>query len=148
MAALVAVVPRTAKPDGAQRGVEGLGAVGNEAGLVAAAAVDVGAAIAVVGGQDLLQQPGSRRVQSFAHRHLHSPQHVAAGTGIGQRRSCGPGEGGYLGGDLRLEVREEPPFSAPLTASGTSFGAGRTGRASQIASFTSTMSAPVEVNRL
>ena len=115
---------------------------------MAAAAVDVGPAIAVVGGQDLLEQPGSRRVKCFAHRHLHGPQHVLAGTGIGQARSGSSGEGGYLGGDLRLEVRAEPPFSAPLTASGGSPAAGRTGRASQIASFTSTISATVDWNRL
>ena len=148
MAAFVAVVPRTAQLDRAEHGVERLGAVGHEVGLMSATAVDVGASIAAVRGQDLLEQPGSRRVQGLAHRHLHSPEHVVAAAGIGERRSGRLGEGGYLGGDLCLEVREEPPFSAPLTASARSPAGARTGRASQIASFTSTISATVEVKRL
>ncbi len=141
-------VVQAPSPTLAQRGAEGLGDVGHGAGLVAAAAVNVGAAIAVVGGQDLLQQPPARRVQGFAHRHLHRPQHVLAGDRTGQGHRGRPGEGGYLGGDLRLEVREEPPFSAPVSASGRSLTTGRTGRASQIASLTSTISATVDWDRL
>jgi hypothetical protein len=103
------------------------------------------AAVAAVGGQDVaehdtaeFQQPG--------------PDYPLGGFQAGIAAAQGPGgfrgKPGYLGGPLLRERVPEPPFSPPV-AEGASPAAspGRTGRAEQIASFTSVSCLTRSLNR-
>ena len=64
-----------------------------------------------------------------------------------ERARGGGGEAGQLGRELRPEVLEEPPFLAPAPPRGPSAASGLTGRASQIASLSSTISPTIALNR-
>ena len=113
------------------------------------AAIDPLAAMPGTQGQQALQQRAAQPGHSGADRQLHRLQPL----GTGARRAGGQRAGGqrrqplYLGGELRLDLRAEPPFSAAVPAGGPCPAAGSAGRASQIASLTSTICSDSAVNR-
>ena len=100
-------------------------------------AVCPGAPVSPVGGQQRLQQSRAELGQPGAQRDLGGLQAPAAGQAAGGR--CGqpcylPGG---VGGESRLDLRAEPLFCP--SAGGACPASAGTGRASQIASFTSTI---------
>ena len=134
--ALPAVIPGPADGDRAEHRVHGLVPVGHELRPVPGPAVRPRAPVSPVGGQQRLQQPRAELGQPGAQRHLRGLQPAAgqaAGGGRGQPRYLGGG----VGGELRLDLRAEPPLCP--SAGGTCPACAGTGRASQIASFTSTI---------
>jgi hypothetical protein len=102
---------------------------------MAGAAVHPRAAVAGVGGQQLLQQASAQPGHRGADRQLGRFQALPAG---GQRPRRHAGQALYLGGGLRRERRTEPPLS-PDGSPGGWLAAAATGLASQIASDTSTI---------
>ncbi|VBA45418.1 hypothetical protein LAUMK13_05462 [Mycobacterium innocens] len=120
--------------DPAQHGVEVLVAVADEHRVMSLPAVDPRPAVPGVGGQQLLQQRGAKLGHRGADRQLHRGQARARAQCVGGDR----GQPVYLGGDLRRDLLAEPLFSSPVAAGGAE-AAGFGGRASQIASLTSTI---------
>jgi hypothetical protein len=101
----------------------------------------------VLCGQKLPQQGPAHTQHRLAHHKFHRLQPVPASAG---RHGKGR-QPVYLGGELRLDLRVEPPFSPSGSADGV---AGRGcgidapgGRASQIASLTSTIWSLMSANR-
>ena len=122
--------------DRAQHGVDRAGPVGDELGVMARAAVDSRAAVAGVGGQQLLQQRTTQPRHRGADRQLHRLQALAERA---QRGNGQFGQAFYLGGELRFDLLAEPPFSASVPAEGATAVSASGGRASQMASLTSTI---------
>ena len=135
VAAGAALIPGPAHRDGPQHGVDGLGPVGDELRLVPGAAVCPRAAVAGVGGQQLLQQTSTQPGHRGADGQFGRIQALPASPQRGRRSR---GQALYRGGGLRRERRAEPPLS-PDGSSGGSWPAATTGLASQIASDTSTI---------
>jgi len=101
--------------------------------------VDRGAAIPGIDAEEGFEQRSSQ----LGHR---GPDgHLQAGHALGSGPSAHlldsqAGQAGYFGSEALLERREEPPFSGSVPASSSwSPPSGETGRASQMASFTSTI---------
>jgi len=117
--------------------VNGLGPVGDELGLVTRPAVDAGTALSGVGCEQLLEQRAAQLGHRHADREFHRGQPLAPASAA-ERAGCLPGEPGYLGGELRLELRVEAPFSA-VGGGAASSASGDSPLASQIASLTSTI---------
>ena len=129
-----AVVVGPPELDRSQHRVEVLVPVGDEGGLVAGSAVDAGAAVPGVHRQQVLKQRGAQLGHGGPDGQLDRAQAVGSATeGV---RGQG-GQAGYLRGELLLEAGEEPPLSSPASTGGASSASADTGRASQIASFTS-----------
>ena len=149
VAAAGAVVVGAAHLDRAEHGADGLGPVADELRLVPGVAIDPLAAMPGIQAQQALQQRAAQPGHRGADRQLHRLQPL----GTGSHRAGGQRAGGerrqplYLGGELRLDLRAEPPFSAPVPAGGPCPAAGSAGRASQIASLTSTICSDSAVNR-
>jgi hypothetical protein len=137
VAALAAVVPGPVQADQPQHGVEALGPVGNEDCLMARPTVDGVAAVASVARQELAEHGGPQLDHGCPDGKLKSLETPGGDEG-GCRQA---GQPVYLGGELLLEVDEEPPFSTPGPASVSPSVARGTGRAWQIASFTSVTAA-------
>ena len=116
-----AVIVGAAHRDRAQHGVDVLVAVADELGVMARAAVDPRAAVAGVGGQQLLQQRAAQLRHRGADRQLHRLQARAerAQRGDGQR-----GQPLYLGRELRCDLRRGAPFSASVRGRGRHRGVG------------------------
>ena len=91
------------------------------------------AAMPGIGSQQALQQAAAKLAQPSAKRQLHRLQ--AAAPSQARRGRCG--QPAYLGGRFGRERLAEPPF-CPSASRGWLL-AGAAGRASQIASFTSTI---------
>lgn len=142
------MIPGAGHADRAEGGVNSFGAIGDEGGVMACAAIDARTAIAAVAAQDLFDERGADGVHRSPHGQLYGCQRVGFGVRGGQGGGGQLGQAAYLGGGVGPEVSEEPPFSAPVTASGSSAAAGCSGRASQIASLTSTISAITDWNVL
>src|SRR5258705_1272503 len=92
-------------------------------------------------GQKLFQEGSANGDHRGPHGQFHRAQPVPAR----QRRRRQRGQPGYLGGELRLDLVVEPLFS-PSGSGGAAGAAAPTGRASQIASFTSTISSVILAN--
>ena len=129
------MVVGAAHHDTAQHGVEVLVAVADEVGVMPGPAVDPRPAVPGVGGQQLLQQRRAQLGHRGADRQLHRGQARTRGAQRGGRER---GQPLYLGGELRRDLRVEPPFSSPVAAGGA-VAAGFGGRASQISSLTATI---------
>jgi hypothetical protein len=99
-------------------------------------------AMTVLCAQKLLQQGTAQLGHGGPHGQLHRLQALASAPG-GHRQCRQPF---YLGGELRLDLLAEPPFSPPEDAGGAGADAPG-GRASQIASFTSTICSLMSANR-
>ena len=125
---LGAVVPGAVHGDAARHGVEVCVSVSDEFGVMPLAAVDSRAAVPGVGGQQLAQQRGAQLGHRGADRQLHRLQARAGPQRGGSQRS----EPVYLSGELRRDLRAEPPSSSPVGAAGGAVAAGLGGRASQI----------------
>ena len=108
---------------------------------MAGAAVHPRAAMPGIQGQQALQQAGAQPGHRGADRQLHRLQALAGAEGPRGRR----GQALYLGGELRLECRAEPPLSPPCSG-GPPPASRLTGRASQIASLTSAIFSVSAVN--
>lgn len=134
--------------DWTQHGVDGLGPVGDELGLMPSPAVNVLATMTGIQAQQVLQQPGTQLGHRGADRQFHHRQPLSTVGGKRGRREGG--QPGYLGGEGRLERAEEPPFSAPVPVGLDASPAanGDTGLALQIASLTSTSSPTICLNCL
>lgn len=134
-----------------QRGVEGLLPVGDEARLVSRPAVDHRARIPGVYAEQLLEKRAPELYHCGPDRQLHTGKTIASCPARHARRGH-LGQAGYLLGELRLERREEPPFSPPPAPGPSSLGwpsaSAEIGRASQISSFTSTICSTWERNCL
>jgi len=103
-------------------------------------------AMTVLCRQKLLQQGTAQLGHSGPHGQLHRLQALASTPG-GHRQCRQPF---YLGGDLRLDLFAEPPFSPPDPVGCAAGGAGADApgaRASQIASFTSTICPLISAKR-
>ncbi len=97
--------------------------------------------------EQALQQTPAQRLHGRADGELDAPQALRPDGGV----QTGRGERGqalYLRGELRAERREEPLFSAPVSVGGAPSASGDTGRASQMASFTPTISFTTALKRL
>ena len=130
-----AVVVGAAQRDPPEHGVEVLVAVADELREMLLAAVDPRPAVPGVGGQQALQQLGAELGHRGADRQLHR-RHARPGA---QRVRGQRGQPLYLGRERRGDLVAEPPFSSPVVAAGGADTAGFGGRASQIASLTSTI---------
>src|SRR5439155_18923657 len=127
----------------AEHGVDPFGPIRHELGLVALPAVDPGSAVAGVGVQELLQQAGPQMQHRGADRQLRGFQALARGA----QGASGPlGQLVYLRRELRLQLVAEPPFSSSVPAGGAA-AAVSGGRASQMASLTSTIRSDTCANR-
>jgi hypothetical protein len=133
MPALAAVIPGPADPHRAEHGVNDLVPVAGESRLVPGPALGPPARITGVGGQQRLQQPASELGQPLPQRQLR-PLDARPGR---QRPGDPGGQPPYLGRRLRGQLIAEPLFCPP--GAGAWPAAAGTGRASQIASFTSTI---------
>ena len=138
-----AVVVGAPQLDGPQHGVDRAGPVGDELAEMARTAVDPRATVSGVGGQ----QPAQQRSPEPGHRGadrqldcLHAP------AGRAQRSHGQLGQPAHLRRELRLELLVEPPFSACVPAAGGETGSALGGRASQMASFTATISSVTAAN--
>ncbi|HTR92922.1 MAG TPA: hypothetical protein VMI73_14415 [Trebonia sp.] len=135
VAAGLAVVPGPGHRDQAEDRVQGLAPVAAEHGLVPVPAGNPVAAVAPVGGQGVAEHDAAESQQPC-------PDYPLGGFQTGIAAAQGPGgfrgQPGHLGGPLLRERVPEPPFSPPA-AEGAPPAAppGRTGRAEQIAAFTS-----------
>ncbi|WP_245551401.1 hypothetical protein [Gordonia rhizosphera] len=111
------------------------------------ATVDAGTAVPAVGTQQLFEQTRPDLGHRRPDRHLHPAQ---VGIGTAQRAGSQGGQPVYFGGDLRRDLfgdlGGEPPFSA-CVAAGATGAAAPGGRASQIASLTSTICSDTCANR-
>ena len=134
MPALVAVIPGAADTHRAQYRVHGPAPVGHKSRLVPGPAVHGRAAVPGISGQQAFQQAAAKLGQPGAKRQLHRLQAAAPGQVSRGRRRQPP----YLGGRLRRERLAEPPF-CPSACRSRPPAAGAAGRASQIASLTSTI---------
>jgi hypothetical protein len=134
MPALAAVIPGAADAHRAQHRVHGLAPVGDKPRLVPSPAVHGRAAVTGISGEQAFQQAAAQLGQPGAKRQLYRLQ--AAATG--QARRCRRRQPPYLGGRFRRERLTEPPF-CPSASRAWLPAAGAAGRASQIASFTSTI---------
>ena len=144
MAAVGAVVVVAAQADRAQDGVDGLLPVVGELCLVALTTVHSGTAMPGVEIQKPFQQAPPDLEHGRADRQLDSGQPFARGIAQLARRQLA--EALYLGGEVRLELREEPLFLD--SASGGVPASAETGLASQIASLTSTICSSTALNCL
>lgn len=109
-------------------------------------AVDAGTAMSGIGREQLLEQRTAQLDHRRADRELHRGQALRPASPA-ERARCQLGELGYLGGELRLELRVEPPFSASGGGAAPS-ASGETGLASQIASLTCTIRSLTATNSL
>ncbi len=75
----------------------------------------------------------------LGHRGADRQLHRAQGRAGPQRGGSQRSEPVYLSGELRRDLRAEPPFSSPVGAAGGAVAAGLGGRASQISSLTATI---------
>jgi hypothetical protein len=130
-----AVVVGAPQLDRAQHGVDRAGPVADELGHMTCTAVDPWPTMARIGGQRPAQQRAPEPHHRGAHGQLHRRQVLPGGTqqAHGQRR-----QPVYLRGELGFDLPAEPPFSSPVAAGGA-VAAGFGGRASQIASLTTTI---------
>lgn len=147
-----AVVVRPLHPDRTEHGVDGLGTVGDEVGHMPGPARGAGAAVARIGSQQSLQQ-GSAQGGHCRTDRLFQHGQAAAGTGA-QAAGCQCSQGLNFTGEVVPDPAQEPPFSPSVAAGSTngpapggdSAAAAVTGRASQIASFTSTIASVTVAN--
>ena len=110
-------------------------------------AVDPRAAMAGVEREQLFEERPAEALHRGPDRQLQGAQ--AGGSCRAAKGARGEGgQAGQLGGELRREVREEPPFWAPVVPGGWPSARGASGRAAQIASLTSTISPTIALNRL
>jgi len=138
MPAVRAGVVGAAQADRRQNGIDGLHAVVGEVCDVASTAVHPGTAMPGVESHESLQQPSSQLDHGGADRQLHSGQ--AFRRGIAELTGGQLAEALYLGGEVRLELPEEPLFLPSASAGGWSPANAETGLVSQIFSLTSTTS--------
>ncbi len=101
-------------------------------------ALDARAAMAGVEREQLFEQGTAQPVHRGPDRQLHRRQTVGPTGGTQGTHGAG-GQAGQLRGELRSEVRQEPPFSASASIAGSASASGDTGRASQIASLSATI---------
>jgi hypothetical protein len=134
VAAAGAVVPGPAQRDRAEYRADGLVPVGGKLRLVPGRADGPRAPEPRIGGQQRLQQATAKLGQPGADGQFRRLQPPAGG----QRRRHRGGQLAYLGGRLRGE-RVAEPFFCPSGAGAWPPAAGGAGRASQIASLTSTI---------
>lgn len=134
MPAPAAVVPGAADRHRAQHRVHGLVPVGHEPRLVPGPARHGRAAVAGISGQQALQQATAKLGQPGTKRQFHRLQAAA----LSQARRCRRRQPPYLGGRFRRETIAEPPF-CPSGSRPCPPAAKAAGRASQIASFSSTI---------
>ena len=121
-------------PHPTQHCIDVLVPVADELSPVTLPAVHPLPAVTILCGQQILQQGTAQLGHRGPYRQL-DRAHILPGAAAGHREGRQPC---YLGGELRLDLGGEPPFSP----SGSAGGAGTDapgGRASQIASFTSTI---------
>jgi hypothetical protein len=109
--------------------------VAHELAVMPGAAVDALSAVPGVGSHQLLQQRTPEGRHCGADRQLHRGQALAGRAELLGGQRCRPF---YLGRELRRDLIVEPLFSSPVPAGGA-VAAGFGGRASQIASLTSTI---------
>jgi hypothetical protein len=134
--AVRAVVVSPVQADRPQHRVDGLFPLGDELGLMARPAVDALTAMAGISGQQTFEQQAAKLGHRGADRQLECGEALRPGL-IAEQARCLGGQPLYLRREVRLELREEPPFSAPALAGGAPSASGEGGLASQIASFTS-----------
>ena len=108
--------------------------------------VDPLTAMSGVGREELVEQRGAQLGHRGPDRELHRSQ--ALGPTVAERACRQLGQPGYFGGELRLELGEEPLFSASGSLGWASAASGGTGLASQIASLTCTISPTITLKRL
>ena len=130
-----AVVPGAVQRDRAQDSIDDLVAVGDEQRLMAVPARHRGAAVPPVGRQQLPEHAAAELEHPGPDHRLRGLQ---AGVPAAQRPGGCRGQPRDLGGPLVRERPQEPFFSPPVPEGSSSPALpGVTGRASQIASFTS-----------
>ena len=135
--ALAAVVVGAAHGDRPEHRVDDLVPVGHEPGLVPGAAIHRRAAVPGIQGQQVFQQARAQPGHRGPDRQFHRRQALPGAQGPGRQRR----QPLYLGGRLRREPCPEPPFSPSGSCGpgGSPAAGAAAGRASQIASFTSTI---------
>jgi len=135
--ALAAVVVGAAHGDRPEHRVDDLIPVGHEPGLVPGPAAHYRAVIPGIQGQQVLQQVRAQPGHRGPDRQFHRRQALPAAQRPGRQRR----QPLYLGGRLRREPRPEPPFSPSRSCcpGGSPAAGAAAGRASQIASLTSTI---------
>ena len=109
-------------------------------------ALDVRAAMTGVEREQVFEERPTQPQHGGPDGELQGAQAVGS-SHAAERARGGGGQTGQLGGELRPEALGEPPFSAPAPPPGPSPASGLTGRASQIASLSSTISPTIALNR-
>ena len=125
-------------------GLDRPGPVGDKLGQMTCSTVDSLYAVARVGGQQPEAPASPEPYHRGADGQLHRPQILAG------RTECADGhlgQAGYLRRELRFDLLGEPAFSASVSAEGETVSATFGGRASQMATLTSTISSDSAAKR-